>query len=212
MLPVRPPVLQNLRVPRLFPGPSPAHPRLLRGGAGPELNHVVYVVGGEAAESGEAGSEAAFRNSGTEMASFLAFAEALASAGTSSPRPLPEAVVVTLGVHACVEGDTVSQPRGVERGEKFAGKLWRSDLHEALSPTRSSDFPHDFCNPLPCVAGGLFLVRDPLSLLSSIEFLAVVVYFYFLSPATLSIAAGCFDGMIMPAAIFLRRALVKQGF
>lgn len=71
-------------------------------------------MGGGAAENGDAGAdgggkeEAAFRDSGAEMASFLAFAEALASAGMSSPRPLPEAVVVTRGVHACVEDDTVS--------------------------------------------------------------------------------------------------------
>ncbi|CAN0512641.1 unnamed protein product, partial [Ectocarpus sp. 12 AP-2014] len=70
----------------------------------PELNHIVYVVG----EGGGKDGEAAFGTSAAaEMTSFLAFAEALARAGTSSYRPLPEAVVVTRGVHPCLDGDEV---------------------------------------------------------------------------------------------------------
>lgn len=80
--------------------------RLLRGGVGPDLNHIVYVVG-EGENDAVSNGEAAFRTSAAEMTSFLAFAEAFAAAGTSSSRPLPEAVVVTHGVHACVDGDMV---------------------------------------------------------------------------------------------------------
>lgn len=81
-------------------------PRLLRGGVGPDLNHIVYVIGeGEADAVGN--GEAAFYTSAAEMTSFLAFAQAFAAAGMSSSRPLPEAVVITRGVHACVDGDMV---------------------------------------------------------------------------------------------------------
>lgn len=93
---------------------------MLRGGVGPELNHIVYVIGGgpekqEGAEAertsdveGDGGDgKAAFRTSAAEMASFVAFAEAFANAGTSSYLALQEAVVVTRGVHACVEADMV---------------------------------------------------------------------------------------------------------
>lgn len=44
-----------------------------------------------------------------EMKSFLDFAEALMWAGSTMSRPLPDAVVVTRAVHACVEGDKVTE-------------------------------------------------------------------------------------------------------
>ena len=76
---------------------------------GPELNHVVYFVGGPEIVVAGGGSEGgAIRGSAAEMASFLAFAEAFAAAAASSShRSLPEVVVVTRGVHACVESDMV---------------------------------------------------------------------------------------------------------
>lgn len=91
--------------------------RLLRGGVGPELNHVVYFVGGpEMDVAGVSSNEAAIRDSAGEMGSFLAFAEAFAgaaaaasasAAAASACRSLPEVVVVTRGVHVCVESDMV---------------------------------------------------------------------------------------------------------
>lgn len=44
-----------------------------------------------------------------EMTSFVAFVGALARAGTGALSPLPEAVVATCGVHACLDGDKVNQ-------------------------------------------------------------------------------------------------------
>lgn len=88
---------------------------MLLGGMGPELNHVVYFVGGEAktnvAGGGNSSKEDAVRDSAAEMGSFLAFAEAFAgaAAAASSCRSLPEVVVVTRGVHACVESDMVRE-------------------------------------------------------------------------------------------------------
>lgn len=41
------------------------------------------------------------------MAAFQAFVEALAWAASVTLHSLPDVVVVTRGVHACVEGDTV---------------------------------------------------------------------------------------------------------
>lgn len=88
-----------------------SHSRLLRGGVGPELNHIVYVIGEGGQEQGAEGghSKAAHHKATAEMASFVAFAKAFAAAGTSSYLPLPEAVVVTRGVHACVEADMVRE-------------------------------------------------------------------------------------------------------
>lgn len=74
--------------------------RLLRGGAGPDLNHIVYVVGTESEDFGSANEE---------LMCFLAFVEALGRAGMGAFSLLPEAVVVTRGVHACVESDKVTE-------------------------------------------------------------------------------------------------------
>lgn len=41
------------------------------------------------------------------MKSFLGFVEALTWAGSTMSRPLPDVVVVTRAVHACVEADKV---------------------------------------------------------------------------------------------------------
>lgn len=49
----------------------------------------------------------AFEGSVGEFSSLLAFLKALVWAGKSSLRPLPEAVVVTRGVHACLDDDQV---------------------------------------------------------------------------------------------------------
>lgn len=76
---------------------------------------MVYFVGGAEIDvagcgsSGDGGSkEAAIHDSAAEMGSFLAFAEAFAgAAAAASCRSLPEVVVVTRGVHACVESDLV---------------------------------------------------------------------------------------------------------
>lgn len=49
----------------------------------------------------------AFETALGEMKSFLGFAEALMWAGSTMSRPLPDVVVVTRAVHACVEADKV---------------------------------------------------------------------------------------------------------
>lgn len=49
--------------------------------------------------------KSAFQTSGGEISSFLAFAEAVAESGEL----LPEVVVVSRGVHACLEDDKVSR-------------------------------------------------------------------------------------------------------
>lgn len=59
----------------------------------------MYVVGG--------GSSQDFGAAGDEMTSFVAFLGALARVGRDPLSPLPEAVVATCGVHACVDGDKV---------------------------------------------------------------------------------------------------------
>lgn len=76
------------------------------GGAGAEISD----AGGGGSGSGS-GKEATVRESAAEMGSFLAFAEAFAGAAVaaSSRRSLPGVVVVTRGVHACVESDTVRE-------------------------------------------------------------------------------------------------------
>lgn len=78
---------------------------------GPELNHVVYFVGEDVGVAGGGGNSKgdAVRDSAAEMGSFLAFAEAFAGAAAAATpcRSLPEVVVVTRGVHACVESDMV---------------------------------------------------------------------------------------------------------
>ncbi|CAM9814143.1 unnamed protein product [Laminaria digitata] len=62
---------------------------------------------GPSAAGGEAAAAGAFQGSVGEFTSLLAFVKALVWAGKSSLRPLPEAVVVTRGVHACLDGDEV---------------------------------------------------------------------------------------------------------
>lgn len=72
---------------------------MLKGGVGPDLNRIVYVVGG--------GSSQDFGAASDEMTSFVAFVGALVRAGKDPLSLLPEAVVITCGVHACVDGDKV---------------------------------------------------------------------------------------------------------
>ena len=49
----------------------------------------------------------AFKAALGELASFLAFVEALSWAGSTLPCPLPDAVVITRAIHASVETDKV---------------------------------------------------------------------------------------------------------